>query len=73
MEQIGQATGNIAPNGNSWLKFLLLALLMLLAILLIFYLFYKIVVSCITKCVTEPPIKVMTRKLETIDPIYSSI
>ena len=47
---------------------------MSLAILLVFCLFYKIIVSCFTKCVTEPQIK-LTKiwRLETIDQIYSSI
>ena len=41
---------------------------------LIFCLFYKITVSCITKGVTEPQIKLMMiRCLEMIDQIYSSI
>ena len=40
---------------SSWLHYLLITLLMLLAILFVFYLFHKIIVSCITKHVTEPP------------------
>jgi len=37
-------------------------------------LFYKAIVSCITQCVTEMPIKVMmTRELATIDQMYSSV
>ena len=40
----------------------------------VFCLFYKAIVSCITKCVTETPIKVMmTRELATIDQMYSSV
>ena len=51
-----------------------MTLLMLLAILLEFCLFYKIIVSSITKCVTETQIKLMMiRPLETTDQIYSSI
>ena len=60
--------------GSSWLKYLLITLLMLLAILFVFCLFYKIIVSCITKCMTEPPTKIMmTRLLEAVDQIYSSV
>ena len=48
--------------------------LMLLAVLLVFCLFYKIIISFITKDMTEHPIKIMmTRQLETIDQIYSFI
>ena len=47
----------VEPNGSSWLKFLLVTLQILLTILLVFYLFYKIVVSFLTKYVTEPLIK----------------
>ena len=36
------------------------------AMLLVFGLFYKIVISCITKCVNKPLIKMMTRQLEHI-------
>ena len=60
--------------GRSWLKYLLITLLTLLAILFVFCLFYKIIVFCITKCVTEPPTKIMmTRRLERVDQIYSSV
>ena len=60
--------------GSSWLKHLLITLLMLLAILFVFCLFYKIIVSYITKCMTEPPTKIMmTRQLEAVDQIYSSV
>lgn len=53
-----------APNGNSWLIFLLITLLMLLAILLVICQFYKIIVSCITKGMAEPSIQIiMTRQL----------
>jgi len=62
----------MAPNGSSWLKFLFMTLLLLLAILLIFCLFYKITVACIIQRVTESPIKMMTRQLETIDQICSA-
>ena len=55
-------------------KYLLMTLLMLLAILFEFSLFYQVTVSCITRCMTEPQIKViMTRELKTIDQIYSSV
>ena len=47
---------------------------MLLAIFLLLCLFYKIISSCITKCVTELPIKIrMIRQLEMINQIYSSV
>ena len=36
-------------------------------------LFYKIAVSCITKCVTESPMKMMTRGLESVEQIYNSL
>ena len=40
--------------------------------LFVFYLFHKIIISYITKCMTEPPMKMMTR-LEAVDQMYSSI
>lgn len=47
---------------------------MILLMSAVFCLFYKAIVSCITKCVTETPIKVMmTRELATIDQMYSSV
>ena len=58
--------------GGSWLKYLLLIPLMLLTIPFVFCLFYKIIISCITKCMTEPPTKMMTR-LEAVDQICSSM
>ena len=58
--------------GSSWLKYLLLIQLMLLTIPFVFCLFHKIIISCITKCTTEPPKKMMT-KLKGVDQIYSSI
>lgn len=52
------------------LNYLLMTLLMLLVILFEFGLFYKIIVSCITKCVTETQIKLMMiRPLDTINQI----
>ena len=57
---------------GSWQKYLLLIPLMLLTILFVFCLFHKIIISCITNCMTEPPVKMMTR-LEAVDQIYSSI
>ena len=45
---------------------------MLLAIFT-YILFYKNIISWITKCVTETRIKLMIRKFEKIDQIYSSI
>ena len=53
---------------RSWLKYLLLTLLMLLA-LFVFCLFFEIIVYYITKYVTEPPTKMMTRRLEAVDKI----
>ena len=58
--------------GGSWLKYLLIIPRMLLAILYVFRLFYKIIVSCVTKCMTEPAMKIMIR-LDTIDQIYSLV
>lgn len=45
---------------------------MLLA-LFVFCLFFEIIVYYITKYVTEPPTKMMTRRLEAVDQIYSSL
>ena len=51
--------------GGSWLKYLLLIPL--------YHLYFVSQDSyCITKCVTEPPMKMMTR-LEAVDQMYSSI
>ena len=42
--------------------------------LFVLCLFYKIVVFCTTKCVTEPPMKIITTKqFEAVDQIYSSV
>ena len=57
-------------NRSFWPKYFLMTLLVLLTILLGFCLFYKIVSCSITKCVTEPPIKIMrTRRPEMIHEI----
>ena len=40
--------------------------------LFVFYLFHKIIISCITKYMTEPPVEMMTR-LEAVDQMNSSI
>ena len=40
--------------------------------LFVFYLFHKIIISCITKYMTEPPMEMMTR-LEAVDQMNSSI
>ena len=58
--------------GGSWLKYLPLIPLMLLTIPLAFFLFHKIIISCITKCMNEPPMEIMTR-LQAVDQMYSSI
>ena len=58
--------------GGSWLKYLLLIPLMLLTIPFVFCLFHKIIISCITKYMTEPPTKMITR-LEAVDQMYSLI
>ena len=50
------------PNGSYPCKYLLVTLLMLLALLLVFCLFCKIIISCVTKCITEPLIKLMMIK-----------
>ena len=39
----------------------------------IFCLFHKIIISCITKCMTEPPVKIMMTRLEAVDQMYSLI
>ena len=57
--------------GGSWLKYLLLIPLILLTIPFVFYLFHKII-CCITKCMTGPPMKMMTR-LEAVDQTHSLI
>ena len=59
--------------GGSRLKHLLLVLLMLLTLLFVFCLFHKIIVSCITKCMTEIPMKIMMTRLEAADQVYSLI
>ena len=60
--------------GGSWLKYLLIIPLMLLAILFVFFLFYKIIVSCVTKCMTVPHAKIiMTQQLKAVDQIYGSV
>ena len=46
--------------------------LMLLTIPFVFCLFHKIIISCITKYMTEPSTEMMTR-LEAVDQMYSSI
>ena len=58
--------------GGSWLKYLLLIPLMLLTIPFVFCLFHKIIISCITKYMTEPPTEMMTR-LQAVNQMYSSI
>ena len=58
--------------GGSWLKYLLLIPLMLFIIPFVFCLFHKIIISYITKCMTEPPTKMMTGR-EAVDQMYSSI
>ena len=61
------------PTRSSHLKYLLKTLLVSLAILFISCLFDDMIVSCITRCVTEPLIKAtITKWLETIHPIDSS-
>ena len=58
---------------GSWLKYLLLIPLMLFTIPFVFCLFHKIIISYITKCMTEPPTKIMLTKLETVDQMCSLI
>ena len=58
--------------GGSWLKYLLLIPLMSLTIPFVFCLFHKIIISYITKCMTEPPREKMIR-LEADDQVYSLI
>ena len=52
--------------------YLLLIPLMLLTIPFVFCLFHKIIISYITKCMTEPPTKMMTGR-EAVDQMYSLI
>ena len=59
--------------GDSWLKYLLIIPLILLAMLFVFCLFYKIIFSCITKCMTEPQMKIMRTRLEAVDQMYNSV
>ena len=40
---------------------------------IVFCLFYKIIISCITKCMTELPIRLMMTRLEAVDQMYSSV
>ena len=58
--------------GGSWLNYLLLIPLMLLTSPFAFCLFHKIIISCITRCMMEPPMKMMIR-LGAADQMYSSI
>ena len=58
--------------GGSWLKYLLLIQQMLLTIPCVFFLFHKIIMSCIIKGMTEPPMNMMTR-LEAVDQMYDSV
>ena len=59
--------------GRLMLKYLLLIPLMVLTIPFVFCLFHKIISSCITKCMTEPPVKIVMTRLEAVDQMYSSI
>ena len=45
---------------------------MLLIIPFVFCLFDKIIIFCFTKCMTEPPTKLMNRH-EEVDQMYSSV
>ena len=58
--------------GGSRVKYFLLIPLMLLTMPFVFCLFHKLIISCITKYMTEPPTEMMTR-LEALDQMYSSI
>ena len=46
---------------------------MLSTILYVFCLFYKIIVSCVTKCMIEPPMKIIMTRLDSVDQIYSLV
>jgi len=59
--------------GGLWIKHLLLIPLMLLTILFVFCLFHKIIVSCITKCMIKPPMKIIMTRLEAVDQMNSLI
>ena len=58
--------------GRLMLKYLLLIPLMLLTIPFVFCLFHKLIISCITKYMTDPSTEMMTR-LEAVDQRYSLI
>ena len=73
LDNLKQKTKNWFGVGGSWLKYLLLIPLMVLTIPFVFYLFHKIISSCITKCMTEPPVKIVMTRLEAVDQMYSSI
>ena len=54
-------------------KYLLLIPLMSLTIPFVFCLLHKIIISYITKCMTEPPREKMMTRLEADDQVYSLI
>ena len=56
--------------GKHMAKYLLLISLILLTIVFVFFLFHKIIASCITKCMTEPPTKIMMTRLKAIHQMY---
>ena len=58
--------------GRLMAKIFTLIPLMLLIIPFVFCLFHKIIISCITKYMTEPSREMMTR-LEAVDKMYSLI
>ena len=45
----------------------------MLLMIYVFCLFYKIIVSCVTKCMTEPPMKIIMTRLDSVDQIYSLV
>lgn len=57
-----------------WLKSLLMILLLLFPTLITVCVTYKVLVSCFLHCVSPAPTKIMiSKQLETIDHIYSSL
>ena len=71
---LGEILGKWLGLGGSWLKPLLMTLLFLLEILITVCVTYKVIVSCLSCCVSPTPTKIMmSKQLETIDHIYSSL
>ena len=70
--QISALSDPFPSLDNLQKKNLLLIPQMLLTVPLVFCLFHEIIISCITKYMTEPSTEMMTI-LEAVDQMYSSI